>query len=230
MPLEQRRNPSEQSHSNQPSNPGVNLGEKEITPNQLPQDEGKPNYNSSSLEELGLSELLTQFEALKRDAGLTITDLKEKIRIAVKYIQQLKRNDNEDNESRQLAASLVKDIANNLEAVVSKIENSQFPYETNTDFLKRLISFMVGLISETDLEFRGRKPGEYADEEDADEEDADEEDADEEDADEEDADEEDADQPNNALLTALDSATFALLNEAATEASRLNNFEKLTDA
>jgi len=31
-------------------------------------------------------------------------------------------------------------------------------------------------------------------------------------------------------LTALDSATFALLNEAATEASRLNNFEKLTDA
>jgi len=204
-------NPSEQSHSKLPahpdsdpslnlvnpgestpgeSTPGVNLGRGETNPNQPQQDERKPNRNIFSSGELGLYELLTRPKGYpENDAGLkeylatlgTSTNLKSS-EINAGFISKLSASES--------LTKFIVEIVYNPKAVVSKIENSKFPYETKANSLKQIISLMVGLISKTDLEFRGRKPGEYTDEE-------------------------YTDHSNNALWPALKSAVYALVDEAA---------------
>jgi len=138
----------------------------------------------------GLEEDLAKLE--------TSTDSKTIIRMAFRYIRLSEIYEGSIPKS---LAEFVVEIADQLKAVASEIENYEFPYEINANFLKRFISFMIEwILISIDLELREIKP------------------------------EEDIDHPNNALLIALGSAAHAFLKEAATKATELNDLKKLTDA
>jgi cell division protein FtsB len=121
-------------------------------------------------------------------------ELEIMIKIALQYIQRLEID---YDRRKQLVNSVVKIAINLREAVYKIVYKQEFSYETKIDFLKGFISFMVNLISNFPLEFRGRKSGKYID------------------------------YPNNVLLEVLDNAAYALLEVAKKRAEELNNPQKL---
>ena len=238
-PLEQGTTPEtsnpDKMNSNQSPNQGGNLNEGEITTGRPPQVEGGDGsgLTEAELMEQELSPVWSELRRLRREFGnciiwaageylklpeyLKLQDrkgwysgrfLEERLTNLRRFLDTVSTNTEgtkgteglgkmidiafEHNVKRfghkELADCVVK-IARELEQAVDKIANTQFSYETKADFLNELIPLMVDLIlsvGPNDSESRGRKPKIS-----------------------------NFDHPNNALLRVLDSAAYALVDQAA---------------
>jgi len=227
-------NPDKMNSSQSP-NQGGNLNEGEITTGRPPQVEGGDGsgLTEAELMEQELSPVWSELRRLRREFGnciiwaageylklpeyLKLQDrkgwysgrfLEERLTNLRRFLDTVSTNTEgtkgteglgkmidiafEHNVKRfghkELADCVVK-IARELEQAVDKIANTQFSYETKADFLNELIPLMVDLIlsvGPNDSESRGRKPKIS-----------------------------NFDHPNNALLRVLDSAAYALVDQAA---------------